>query len=143
MKRATVAANATPEQLKISIHALMKRATCRLQKSARKHSHFNPRPHEEGDTENRVGRLISAISIHALMKRATYTILNISNDKTISIHALMKRATRFIVYIIPFSYISIHALMKRATGEHRNINCGGTISIHALMKRATMSALNG
>ena len=56
---------------KISIHALVKRATRFLVTSARPFLYFNPRPREEGD----IFRLASVnrlyISIHALVKRAT------------------------------------------------------------------------
>ena len=76
------------------------------------------------------------------MKRATYTILNISNDKTISIHALVKRATAVDGYTRGTDDISIHALVKRATLPlygHVKRQC---ISIHALVKRATANLYN-
>ena len=73
------------------------------------------------------------------MKRATYTILNISNDKTISIHALVKRATNVNKGSHILENISIHALVKRATASDIIRAKIHVISIHALVKRATVA----
>ena len=44
----------------ISIHALVKRATLAVIRQAVNDYHFNPRPREEGDTDNAVFRLSSS-----------------------------------------------------------------------------------
>ena len=62
---------------RISIHALVKRATKRKRRAV----------------------LIYAISIHALVKRATDNDKLTESIKTISIHALVKRATKIILPI--------------------------------------------
>ena len=59
------------EQEKISIHALVKRAT----------------------TLRSFVKSLSRISIHALVKRATDTSKAVTQSTEISIHALVKRAT--------------------------------------------------
>ena len=60
------------EEKKISIHALVKRATPAVQATPLEVSDFNPRPREEGD-DGEGGFVVEwTISIHALVKRATY-----------------------------------------------------------------------
>ena len=60
----------------ISIHALVKRATETIPKTAKGRFYFNPRPREEGDKSVAFSRDIELdISIHALVKRATKTLL--------------------------------------------------------------------
>ena len=93
MKRATWEAIATGDRKKISIHALMKRATKLDSKSL----------------------AALTISIHALMKRATPQEETARQLLAISIHALMKRATSIYSKSKIQCLISIHALMKRAT----------------------------
>ena len=62
----------TDADIKISIHALVKRATLFALKSFTVFSNFNPRPREEGDLGLSVSQYIDCIiSIHALVKRAT------------------------------------------------------------------------
>ena len=55
----------------ISIHALVKRATLFATISASRSLHFNPRPREEGDDLIDNADILPHISIHALVKRAT------------------------------------------------------------------------
>ena len=55
----------------ISIHALVKRATCTLRADMVVKQHFNPRPREEGDKTPILIKADQNISIHALVKRAT------------------------------------------------------------------------
>ena len=55
MKRATVGTNVKYAIGIISIHALMKRATCAYSYNVSQILHFNPRPHEEGDHTRRLG----------------------------------------------------------------------------------------
>ena len=71
MKRATDKMTTGERLIKISIHALMKRATMTLFLFVIISNNFNPRPHEEGDTIDRQSKPSKVISIHALMKRAT------------------------------------------------------------------------
>ena len=106
--------------LRISIHALVKRATQRL----------------FPDLDYVV------ISIHALVKRATQEVYVLSGSPCISIHALVKRATPYLD--------TIEILGKdfnprpREEGDQYNTvkkECQAPISIHALVKRAT--ALSG
>ena len=78
----------------ISIHALVKRATLRRQHQLSKICYFNPRPREEGDCYKiSVYTPKTVISIHALVKRATVPFSEVSPGLEISIHALVKRAT--------------------------------------------------
>ena len=57
----------------ISIHALVKRATCKRYCSRNLRIYFNPRPREEGDTKGTDEENNEIfISIHALVKRATF-----------------------------------------------------------------------
>ena len=78
---------------RISIHALVKRATRRC-----------------------VSREYSRnISIHALVKRATAVDGYTKGTDDISIHALVKRATTGGLQFKDGYVISIHALVKRAT----------------------------
>ncbi len=77
----------------ISIHALVKRATGTSCISAEVLLNFNPRPREEGDQSALDGGLCLWISIHALVKRATSRKYAIWLYANISIHALVKRAT--------------------------------------------------
>ena len=107
----------------ISIHALVKRATC----------------------ENGTWKAWACISIHALVKRATYALDTRATVTHISIHALVKRATTYRPSSKSVQFISIHALVKRAT---QILNASWDkifeefpifeISIHALVKRATI-----
>ena len=71
MKRATKEVFCMTNAQKISIHALMKRATY----------------------SNCIRGIAKNISIHALMKRATQYKFPMTEYAEISIHALMKRAT--------------------------------------------------
>ena len=94
-------------RLRISIHALAKRAT----------------------SDIAVICVSCAISIHALAKRATEVARFLKSDYFISIHALAKRATEDEYGDRVWSNISIHALAKRATAlqvrlrdEHQNFN---------------------
>ena len=50
VKRATVFTKARYNIDNISIHALVKRATLALKDTSKKYVYFNPRPREEGDT---------------------------------------------------------------------------------------------
>ena len=61
--------------MRISIHALVKRATEAYRK----------------------GEINDAISIHALVKRATARCFHFCGFRNISIHALVKRATKDII----------------------------------------------
>ena len=83
---------------KISIHALVKRATAER--------------FESGE--------YTKISIHALVKRATKAIIHRFATAGISIHALVKRATAVRVVCFQLASISIHALVKRATVQLAN-----------------------
>ena len=94
----------------------MKRATTGNQTAAAI-VNFNPRPHEEGDSIDRIATKQIVISIHALMKRATKLFKEYNRRDVISIHALMKRATRISPAAEAVLAISIHALMKRATNS--------------------------
>ena len=77
----------------ISIHALVKRATGWGAAVKRQPPNFNPRPRKEGD-KKLVGDLdYTIISIHALVKRATGFEMSFLLPYLISIHALVKRAT--------------------------------------------------
>ena len=72
MKRATVINLAVGEEVSISIHALVKRATLLDVSTFLLMAYFNPRPREEGDVRECLRRLCDTqISIHALVKRAT------------------------------------------------------------------------
>ena len=102
-------------RLDISIHALVKRATCDFGTMNTYHQHFNPRPREKGDAFNAQLQAWFAISIHALVKRATPLDNNIGGTDNISIHALVKRATERPCKAHLHDHISIHALVKRAT----------------------------
>ena len=94
MKRATKRYFCMTNAQKISIHALMKRATFVMINSIFVPSDFNPRPHEEGDLSPvLIVCSEKLISIHALMKRATVQNDPRYSNIVISIHALMKRAT--------------------------------------------------
>ena len=72
VKRATVHNKGVNNGKVISIHALVKRATSLLPLSFAVLSYFNPRPREEGDIViYTFNSIIIIISIHALVKRAT------------------------------------------------------------------------
>ena len=59
---------------KISIHALVKRATLEQLVQPLDVEHFNPRPREEGDQiYDKLTEMRAIISIHALVKRATFS----------------------------------------------------------------------
>ena len=103
---------------KVSIHALVKRATfkythnnlrkmgfnprpreegdCELLPKIKGFKSFNPRPREEGDHKTRRVARWDDVSIPALVKRATSVDVDISDSEVISIHALVKRATPFL-----------------------------------------------
>ena len=113
MKRATDGIDASQSNIKVSIHARMKRATLH------RHIHrpgvrFNPRPHEAGDVYGLGAGSVVIVSIHARMKRATISLYwcmpaasfnprpHEAGDvgsrpfparRRVSIHARMKRAT--------------------------------------------------
>ena len=103
MKRATSRTLKKTGTVKISIHALVKRATVCVCVNYYPGDDFNPRPREEGDLSYYEVLCKTNISIHALVKRATQ-VLNASWDKIfISIHALVKRATfNPLTIILPF-----------------------------------------
>ena len=71
MKRATNIGVTTSQQMIISIHALVKRATFISGIKWKYKEYFNPRPREEGDTVCAYIIIKLNISIHALVKRAT------------------------------------------------------------------------
>ena len=118
VKRATKRTSAAYILCRISIHALVKRATRSDRRSRLLSWYFNPRPREEGDADNCGHDFYLGISIHALVKRATRTIAVATLSCSISIHALVKRATAFPVLSSRACNISIHALVKRATNLH-------------------------
>ena len=62
---------------KISIHALVKRATLLLCHAGLQKPYFNPRPREEGDVVVHQSGYDLFISIHALVKRATSKVLTL------------------------------------------------------------------
>ena len=65
------------DYVKISIHALVKRATCACVIIKVNSIYFNPRPREEGDMyTGYIGTTPNGISIHALVKRATNNTQN-------------------------------------------------------------------
>ena len=102
MKRATFFAIDRERRSYISIHALVKRATCNLRYARKSSKYFNPRPREEGDSAtvlSTISKLI--ISIHALVKRATKVFAKAKYQPLISIHALVKRATAMRIYFLP------------------------------------------
>ena len=71
VKRATCYPTIRADARTISIHALVKRATlCKFCKTIGA-VYFNPRPRKEGDRTTGVLLLLYRISIHALVKRAT------------------------------------------------------------------------
>ena len=132
MKRATCSWADTGLGLTyISIHALVKRATCAQPGPSAQEGNFNPRPREEGDVLNYYGFVNdNAISIHALVKRATNQPCNTRRSFRISIHALVKRATATAKCDYKTSHISIHALVKRATVLERQSKITGTLNFN-------------
>ena len=147
MKRATYDTSELVDEMMISIHALVKRATQQYPCLVALRGNFNPRPREEGDDfryadgscinyfnprprEEGDQRLSVAfpraeISIHALVKRATIHDGIVRSCGNISIHALVKRATKLHQSTLVGMRISIHALVKRATGRRgHGENCG-------------------
>ena len=83
---------------RISIHALVKRATLRLSCLLSVTIYFNPRPRKEGDLfHNQKQFGFGRISIHALVKRATDIYSAFATWTDISIHALVKRATHLLL----------------------------------------------
>ena len=73
MKRATHGRQDDLYGQRISIHALVKRATYTASYTAEMCRNFNPRPREEGDQiYDKLTEMRAIISIHALVKRATY-----------------------------------------------------------------------
>ena len=71
MKRATINSDYNAVNKKISIHALVKRATFVRIVLAIVSIYFNPRPREEGDEKIEKLEKLIEISIHALVKRVT------------------------------------------------------------------------
>ena len=71
MKRATRKGKTLVGLFRISIHALVKRATTKFIIKLYTILNFNPRPREEGDGDPLVTAFYDIISIHALVKRAT------------------------------------------------------------------------
>ena len=160
MKRATIDYIAGLTNKKISIHALVKRATNECHNhilafvyfnprpreegdksetsSEPSHENFNPRPREEGDLFYRAPRYISEnFNPHPREEGDQIDFFSILSDLYISIHALVKRAT-YGLAISGFTLsISIHALVKRATNCITLCYNICNISIHALVKRAT------
>ena len=79
VKRATLAKRQRNSCRPISIHALVKRATAYIAGIRIMEVYFNPRPREEGDSFFSVISVrSSSISIHALVKRAT----TVRSDRT-------------------------------------------------------------
>ena len=116
VKRATSVDVDISDSEVISIHALVKRATVIISYDQPNISNFNPRPREEGDSPLlNISAIAIAISIHALVKRATTYIEHTTHEDGISIHALVKRATTKSLDVLLQKWISIHALVKRAT----------------------------
>ena len=139
MKRATYAVRLYKHHWCISIHALVKRATCQILDYC----------------------VFKSISIHALVKRATDKGRPKRNSDNISIHALVKRATyqvcRYVKRCKDFNPRpreegdggAFLARVLRADFNPRPreegdlfgnfFRCRVLISIHALVKRATNS----
>ena len=123
----------------ISIHALVKRATClklRLYQSCMISIHALVK---RATTPPKLYVTFLQISIHALVKRATYDMPTIYCEQQISIHALVKRATSE-----TFNTLSIRFYFNprpRKEGDRKRSCCTGNtaISIHALVKRATIA----
>ena len=144
---------------KISIHALVKRATQMLWFVLRIWYYFNPRPREEGDIlkilsliillyfnprPREEGDLVTLCKICSMWFQSTPSWRGRRRSSTtcpyraiISIHALVKRATFIPFWMSPKEFISIHALVKRATNSIFVLYIINIISIHALVKRAT------
>ena len=100
----------------ISIHALVKRATCACLIIKINCIYFNPRPREEGDHVIESKHKIMSIFQSTPSWRGRPVVHNGKIGVImISIHALVKRATKLEKYTYKLSYISIHALVKRAT----------------------------
>ena len=140
MKRATALVSVHLQDLDISIHALVKRATISPCSRSIRTVYFNPRPREEGDLHRcaDVCRCIG-ISIHALVKRATIgndryhveatdfnprpreegdSFKTINYRKNFHFNPRPREEGDFcgaVLTILDFP-ISIHALVKRATG---------------------------
>ena len=146
--------------VKISIHALVKRATRFLVTSARPLRYFNPRPRKEGDhiflqtfnwllnfnprprKEGDSGygyRSCRSRNFNPRPRKEGDINLDFGLGLPcgISIHALVKRATFTTVTARLLTTISIHALVKRATNSYLAYVFSEDISIHALVKRAT------
>ena len=102
MKRATAVQVEDSYLARISIHALVKRATFLFCSFAVHPLNFNPRPREEGDIKCAGMSKGAKISIHALVKRATIFRKEKPLHTFISIHALVKRATYYfqVLYIV-------------------------------------------
>ena len=107
--------------IKISIHALARRAT-RLKLSWLLNvRYFNPRSRKESDMPIcNLSVEQQGISIHALARRATGSPTVVNGNNVISIHALARRATPFHSSISSHNKISIHALARRATSDTGN-----------------------
>ena len=71
VKRATASKKLITTAVDISIHALVKRATRGCNFLRAQGRYFNPRPREEGDGTSSGSTSGTDISIHALVKRAT------------------------------------------------------------------------
>ena len=116
----------TDADIKISIHALVKRATCVFCILFSTTDYFNPRPREEGDKHPLVNQTFPLDFNPRPREEGDEVQEQIFCDTCISIHALVKRATgKVSVYLLP-QRISIHALVKRATCAYVIIKVNGS-----------------
>ena len=94
MKRATeIAGKKLPKQI-ISIHALVKRATCHHYPCEQALINFNPRPREEGDLVlYSIEIVLCDFNPRPREEGDIVTTMFTSMEQDISIHALVKRAT--------------------------------------------------
>ena len=94
MKRATVAFFNASEEITISIHALVKRATRCVFATAESDYYFNPRPREEGDCCSSISDgAREYFNPRPREEGDDATSGTLGNRQSISIHALVKRAT--------------------------------------------------
>ncbi len=148
------------EFTKISIHALTRSATGKINYDEYISKNFNPRTHEECDHIQFVLDLLEdLISIHALTRSATCCFGFSNCQSFISIHALTRSATVYYPGLkrwlnfnprtheecdLPLEKshrrggISIHALTRSATGVFYFVGKCRKISIHALTRSATL-----
>ena len=137
VKRATCIIKVLSKSLQISIHALVKRATVSSACVKCLSLNFNPRPREEGDTLLTSAQMI-ALHFNPRPREEGDELLYVwHSGYSISIHALVKRATICETAKYCVKSISIHALVKRATFPLTEFVPLWDISIHALVKRAT------